>query len=106
MEEDLRVVTLGRQVTITEVESQGAELSQAFSASRKVLVKLSHVERMDLSGVQLLYAARKEARERGTSLHLTGTVPDAVRETLKAGGFVAEAPADAGELESVLLDFE
>jgi len=105
MEQDLQVVSLEGDATIAGIESLEQRLSEALESSSKVLLNLSHVSNMDLAGIQLLYAAKREADARGVVLHLTGTASDAVREAMEAGGFVKEAPADARELESRLLDF-
>lgn len=105
MEQDLQVVSLEGDATVAGIEPLHQRLTEALESSSKVLVNVSHVSTMDLAGIQLLYAAKREAEARGVALHLTGTVSDAVREAMEAGGFVKEAPADARELESRLLDF-
>jgi anti-anti-sigma regulatory factor len=105
MEQDLQVVSLEGDATIADVGSLTARLKEAIDNSAKVLINLSHVTGLDLAGIQALYAAKKEARERGVALHLTGTASDSVREAFEAGGFVKQAPADARELEAQLLDF-
>jgi anti-anti-sigma factor len=105
MEQDLNVVSLEGGATIAEAETVRDRLAGAIDGSAKVLVNLSHITRMDLAGIQVLYAARREADARGVAFHLTGSVSDAVREALEAGGFVKEAAADARELEASLLDF-
>ncbi|MFO8064429.1 MAG: STAS domain-containing protein [Spirochaetota bacterium] len=105
MEQDLQVVSLEGDATVTSVQTLKERLTEALDTSAKVLVNLSHVSGMDLAGVQLLYATKREADSRGVDFHFTGTISDPVRETLEAGGFVQQAPADARELESVLLDF-
>ena len=106
MEQDLQVVSLEGDAGVTSVQAVKKRFTEALDSSAKVLVNLSHVSGIDLAGVQLLYAAKREAHSRGVEFHLTGTVSDAVREALEAGGFVQQAPSDARELESVLLDFE
>lgn len=105
MEQELQVVSPEGDATVTGVGALKQRLAEALDSSAKVLVNLSHVSEMDLAGVQLLYAAKREALARDIDFHLTGTVSDPVRETLEAGGFVQKAPADARELESVLLDY-
>jgi anti-anti-sigma factor len=106
MEQDLQVISLEGGATIAEAASMRDRLSEALDGAEKVLVNLSHITRMDLAGIQVLYAARRAATERGVALHLTGTVSDAAREALEAGGFVKQAPADARALEATLLDFD
>ncbi len=105
MEQDLQVVSLEGGATIAEADALRVRLSEAVESTSKVLINLSHVTRMDLAGIQVLYAARKSATAHGVAFHLTGTVSDAVREAFEAGGFVKQAPADARELEATLLDF-
>jgi anti-anti-sigma factor len=106
MEQDLQVVSLEGDATIASLQATRERLTEALDNSAKVLVNLSHVSAVDLAGIQMLYAAKKEAEERGVQFHLTGTVSDAVREALEAGGFLKEAPADARALEAALLDFD
>ncbi|MFP4372804.1 MAG: STAS domain-containing protein [Spirochaetaceae bacterium] len=105
MEQDLQVVSLEGAATIAEADALRTRLSETLATTSKVLVNLSHVSRMDLAGIQVLYAARRTATANGVAFHLTGTVSDAVREALEAGGFVKQAPTDARELEAALLDF-
>jgi len=105
MEQDLQVVSLEGGATIAEAESLQKRLTEALESTAKVLVNLSHVTQMDLAGIQVLYAARTEAGRRGVAFHLTGTVSDAAREALEAGGFVKHASAEAKELEAAMLDF-
>ena len=105
MEQDLHVVSLEGGATIAEAEAVRDRLAEAIDGSAKVLVNLSHITRMDLAGIQLLYGARREASARGVTFHLTGTASDAVRDAMEAGGFVKTAPADARELETALIDW-
>ncbi len=55
---------------------------------------LGNVTEMDAAGLQLLLFARREARARGKSLHLTRVSP-VVQEVLQVAGISAEAFEEA-----------
>ena len=52
MEQDLQVVSLEGGATIAEADALRTRLSEAVDSTSKVLINLSHVNRMDLAGIQ------------------------------------------------------
>ncbi len=102
--QSLKVVTLEKRATIEVGAEILTRISEALAASDRVLINLSHVESADLTTVQLLYAAAREAINRTKELGFTGSVPDSVRQALENGGFCKQAPTDARRLSDDLLD--
>jgi anti-anti-sigma factor len=62
-------------------------LAQALGSGSEVRVSLEQVSDLDVTAVQLLWAAARAAKESGVVLGLQGEVSAAVAEVLKAGGF-------------------
>jgi anti-anti-sigma regulatory factor len=61
----------------------------AFDAQTAIAIDLTPVERVDLSLLQLVNAARTEAGRRGIDLTLAAPAPAAVRTCLDRAGFTA-----------------
>lgn len=78
-------------------------LLEAFEKGGPVELDLSAVDDVDLSCVQLLYAARREAVERKLSFHLVGSLAKRLVRKLRNGGFVASPPESGRDLEAKLV---
>ena len=100
------VVTLEKRATIDRAQHLRDTLLEALQQSDRVLLNLSHVEAVDLTAIQILYAAVREARIGGGELDFTGEVPESMRKALQDGGFCKRAPHDGRELAAALLDFD
>ncbi|MGD0734212.1 MAG: STAS domain-containing protein [Terracidiphilus sp.] len=70
-------------------------LIQALSGAKAVRVSLQKVSDLDVTAVQLLWAAAREARTSGLEFALAGTVPESVLKTLASAGF-HEFPVSQG----------
>lgn len=88
-----------------------AEILDALASSRRVILDLEAVSDIDLSCLQVLYAARKSARTTSREFSIRGSLPPRTLDRLFASGFLnarpgaggtASAPSDLGAL---LLDF-
>ncbi|NLJ47194.1 MAG: STAS domain-containing protein [Treponema sp.] len=80
-------------------------LTKAFSKKGPIVFRWDGVEDVDVPLIQLLYAARKEARRTGREFRFTGVVKDRVANRLNTAGFVSVLPLSGEELESNLVGY-
>ncbi|MFW6368661.1 MAG: STAS domain-containing protein [Spirochaetota bacterium] len=102
---DLQVVSLGSSLTVEHVTDLRDKVLAAFEKAQKVTLSLGSVERIDLAGIHLLYASKKEAIKRGKVLRMQGILNESVGQMLVIGGFCRSTPTDARELPDYLLEF-
>lgn len=77
-------------------------LLSRIEREENVVFDFSNIVGMDLSGIQLLIAAFKEAAERKKTFHLSGRFTSEVRTFLAAGGFFSKPPKNSEDLEEDL----
>lgn len=65
---------------IEEAHSLKDELLKAFQNSNGILLDISEVEDIDITGIQVIVAARKEAEKQGKQFYITGNVPESISE--------------------------
>lgn len=106
MSAKVTVVNLSGRVTLPNVAEFQKNLQESIDKKPLVYASLSQTEEIDLSGIQLLYAARRYASERGTDFHLIGSVPESIAERLYRTGFISQIVRDGKELESALHEFD
>ncbi|TVR87993.1 MAG: STAS domain-containing protein [Spirochaetaceae bacterium] len=106
MSENIKVLSPEGVVGIESCNDLRVQLLQAFDTADPVLLNFAHIERIDLSFVQLLYAGVREARIRGIGFRFNGEVSKEVGEYLVTGGFCKEVPAQARELENNLVELQ
>ena len=70
-------------------------LIEALSGAKEVRVSLGKASRLDVTAVQLLWAAAREAKASGLEFALAGTMPEPVLKALGSAGF-HEFPVSAG----------
>ena len=104
MSENIKVISPEGVVGIDSCNDIRVQLLQAFDTANPVILNFAHIERVDLSFVQLLYAAVREARIRGIAFRMNGAVSAELGAYLVAGGFCTAAPQDARELETNLVE--
>jgi anti-anti-sigma regulatory factor len=97
------IVNLSGSLTIDRAVALKEELSAAFAASDNVLLNISLVDDIDLSCLQVLYAAKSKSA--GKSLHFVGSIPARVVKRLASCGFLRGAPDRAEEFEAALIGF-
>jgi anti-anti-sigma regulatory factor len=103
----VKVVNLTGEIVLAELPDHRAQLLNAFAAREStVLVSLTQATDIDLFGVQLLYAARRQAERVGREFHLTGAVPEAIARRLYESGFVASIVRDGQDLDRLLHEFQ
>lgn len=70
-------------------------LTEALSKAKEVRVTFENVSSLDVTVVQLLWAAAREARASGLEFALEGAVPEPVLKALGSTGF-RDFPVSAG----------
>jgi anti-anti-sigma regulatory factor len=99
-------LNLSGHLIIDRAAELKAELVAAIAENRRVFIDLSQAEELDLSCLQLVYAARRSASAVGKELHFVGTVPARIAKRLSSSGFLKGLPEKAEELEANLTDFQ
>lgn len=69
-------------------------LREGLSAGTDLVLDLAGIEDPDLAFIQLIFAARRCAQERGLSFTLSHPAPAPILQTLERGGFIGPAPDD------------
>lgn len=54
------------------------DLMESFSKNTHILLDISKLEDIDITGVQLIIASHKEAEKQKKTFYLTGTIPQAI----------------------------
>jgi anti-anti-sigma regulatory factor len=100
-----KIVNLSGSLTVDRAAALKEELSATLEGDDNVLLSLSLVEEIDLSCLQVIYAANAKAKATGKILHFVGSVPVQVAKRLSACGFLHGAPEHAEEFEAALVGF-
>jgi anti-anti-sigma factor len=100
-----KIVNLSGSLTIDRAAALKDEMLAAIKDSENVVLNISQVEELDLSCLQVIYAADTKAKAEGKSLHFAGSVPASVAKRLAACGFVHGIPERAEEFEVALVGF-
>jgi anti-anti-sigma factor len=85
--EEASVVRLEGIIDIALAAEFKQTLLEALTGSKPVLVALDSCKEMDVTAVQLLWAAEREARSLNLGFTLEGEVPDSISGSLKESGF-------------------
>ena len=68
---------------IEQAHSLRDELLAAFKSDR-VLLDISEVDDIDITGLQLIVSAKKEAEKSKKKFYITGKIPDVISEFISA----------------------
>lgn len=101
-------IDLGVSGTVETVRELHQEIRNSLKESDAVMLQTASLERVDLSLIQLIYAARREALKKKKVLALADPVSPRLIEVLKDGGFIRkdmECSGSAEELEAALIDY-
>ena len=99
----VKVLTWEGSPSIEQAASLKADLVQALDQAAQVVVSLSLLDAIDLSAIQLLKAARKEADRIGKQFHLTGTVKPELARAFLVSGFSRRPTESARDIEFELF---
>ena len=81
------VIRLEGEIDIASARELKDALLEALGAKGEARISLGMATGMDVTAVQLLWAAEREAQASGMVLALDGPVPEAVGATLRQAGF-------------------
>jgi anti-anti-sigma factor len=81
------VVVLEGTIDISSAGELKAILLKALGTGKEVCISLDAVEYLDVTAVQLLWAAEQHARRSGAVLRFSGHLSDVVSTTLVNAGF-------------------
>jgi anti-anti-sigma regulatory factor len=97
--ETQRLIRLEGAINIACAAELKALLLRALGSGREVCVSLEGATELDVTAVQLLWAAEREAREAGNGFVFAGPVPESVSIALGHEGFDKfPVPVDAGRI--------
>ncbi len=85
--EDSTVIHLEGVVDIAWAAELKKLLLQAFAAGKEVRVAVDGATDLDVTAVQLLWAARRESKASGVRFALVGNAPESVTSALLHAGF-------------------
>jgi anti-anti-sigma regulatory factor len=100
-----RAIKLSGLLTVDRATSLKTEIVAALGSGGIVHVDLSAIEEIDLSCLQVLYAAIASAKTAGRELHLVGPLPSRIAGRLASCGFLHGASGRSEDLESALSGF-
>ncbi len=69
---------------IEQVNTLKDSLLDAFKKSSEVRLDISKVDDIDITGIQVILAAKKEAEKTGKEFFLTGEIPSVIDDFTKA----------------------
>jgi anti-anti-sigma regulatory factor len=96
------VLNLGATLNVEKAAALRGEIVDALASGESVSVSFSAVEELDLSCLQVLYAALASARSSGRDLHFVGSLSHRVAGRLRACGFLAGSQEQAADLETAM----
>jgi anti-anti-sigma regulatory factor len=96
------VLNPGPTLNIEKASVLKSDIASALMSGDSLDIVFSGVEELDLSCIQVLYAALLQAKSTGKELHFVGALSKRVAERLKRCGFIGEAYGKAEELEAAL----
>lgn len=90
---------------LERAEELSAQLKAALTPNAALEIDLSEVTELDLSAVQLVYAAKKSAKAGGGDLLLVGTLLPSLSARLRASTLISAHVADGPSLAAALPSF-
>ena len=86
-EEGRFLIRLADEVNITLARELKNLLVQGLASGRDLCVDLERATELDVTALQLLWAAGREARGAGTGFAITGPVPEELSTAVAEAGF-------------------
>ena len=81
------LLRLEGEIDITSATELKTLLLQGLASGRELRVDLERATDLDVTAMQLLWAAEREARKSGMGMALTGLVPEAISSAAGDAGF-------------------
>ena len=63
---------------IEQAKNLQKNLRESFSGAEEVLLDISELEDIDITGIQLIVSARKEAEKQNKSFFISGKIPEII----------------------------
>jgi anti-anti-sigma factor len=86
---EVNVVRLEGVIDIASAAELKTALLEALKSGKRLSISLDRCADMDVTAIQLLWTAEREARASGVGFALSGPVPETVSAALKDAGFEA-----------------
>jgi anti-anti-sigma regulatory factor len=94
--ESSTLIRLEGAVDISSANELKQLLLQALGSGRKLYVSLANAKSLEVTIIQLLWAAERQSRASGIGFALAGAVPEGILSNLALDGFQAfPVPAEA-----------
>lgn len=88
MDESFMNLSFKGSLTIERAEEVKETLLKALNSNeQEIFLNLSDIEKIDISFLQILYAANLEAVSKNIKISLKGIVPESIRDVAKITGF-------------------
>jgi len=100
-----KMVIMKGSYAIDRASDLARELGGALGQARVVALDISGLDELDLSALQLLYAASASAAARGGAIRFVGTASAKLCGLLVAGGFSEAGPLSGDEFAARLPGF-
>ncbi len=86
--DDGHMVSISGALTIESASELRKILVNSISKAGHVVLEIGNVTEMDLSCLQLFYAAHKRAKETGKGFSLKGGCPDVFKKAVEDAGYL------------------
>lgn len=90
-----------KNLTIENAAAAADELLKMLKSKKNTAVDLSIVERLDLSGIQILISAQNTAEKQEKAFGYTGTLKKAVFDKFNKNGFSLIPTEEDGEMFNI-----
>lgn len=78
--EDKCIIKWTGSAGIEAAETLHKELVKSFKSANTIYLDMSELEDIDITGIQIIMAAKKEADEHKKNFYITGTIPQTIAE--------------------------
>jgi anti-anti-sigma regulatory factor len=103
--ESSKIIAPVGRIGLEKAQEFKAELLDALHSATRVTLDLSRIDDVDLSFIQTVYAAKREALASSRHFALSGKVNESIQKLLLIGGFSKESSSEAAVLEAGLHNF-
>jgi anti-anti-sigma regulatory factor len=97
-----QTIVLSGPLNVERASTLKEELTAALEGSDNVLVNVASIDELDLSCLQVLYAAAAEAKAANKQLHFAGSLSSRIVGRLSSCGFFRCASEGSVDFESAL----
>ena len=91
-------------VTIENVAQKKTELLKVFNSNQEIFLDISQLDDIDISGVQLIIACKKEAQIRNLNFKVTGDISSNLRNFFQRIGIPIDKLTTTEQLSSEILE--